>query len=135
MPPKAFIETQKLIDAEACQQKRHREPGRVERRQHEATAPAAAGGSQADDAAENRTNARRPARGKRNTERGRAKHAAWFVVGKKARVFVECSDLDQADQLQTESDDHESADDAYPRIAGDRRADESGGCAEQKKDD
>src|SRR5690242_2698462 len=135
MPPKAFVETQKLIDAETRQQKRHCKTGGIERRQHEAAAPATARRSQTDDAAENWTNARRPARGKRDAERGRTKHPAWLVVGKETGVFVERGDFEQTDQLQAESDDHESANDAHPRIACDGSADESGGRAEQQKDD
>ncbi len=55
--------------------------------------------------------------------------------GEEACVFVKCGDLEQADQLQTKSDDDDTADDSHPWIARDRGADQSRSCAEHKKDD
>ena len=62
------------------------------------------------------------------------KQAARFIVREEASVFVKCGDLQQADQLQTKSDDDYAANDSHPWIACDCGANQSRGCAEQQKD-
>src|SRR6185369_15753863 len=133
MPAKVFVKTQKLVDAETRQKKRHCESGRVKRRKHETAAPAAARGGESDDAAEYWTNAWSPTRCEGHSQRSRPENAAWFIVGEEACVFVECRNLEQADQLQTKRDDYETADNSHPRIARNRSANQTGSRTKDKK--
>src|SRR5205085_8256168 len=123
-----------LVDAETRHEERHGETRGVESRQDETAAPTAARRGETEYAAEDRADARRPAGGEREAQSERPQHAARPLVRELARVAIERADLQHAHQLQAEGDDDETADDAYPAVRDDGRADRARRRAEQQKD-
>ena len=76
---KVSIEAKKLIDGQAGDKKRNCKTGGIKRREHETAAPTATRGSETDDAAKYRADARRPAGGESHAEGRGAEQAARFI--------------------------------------------------------
>src|SRR2546428_8849502 len=94
------IETEKLVDAETCDQERHCKSGGIKCRKHQTALPTAGGCCQGHDSAEDRADARSPTGRKGNAQRQRSQHAPRLLVGKPPRVSVQVLNLEQSDQVQ-----------------------------------
>src|SRR6266850_7659703 len=94
------IESQKLVNPQPGHQKRNRQPGGVKDCQYQSAFPAAAGGCQSDNAAQNWANAWRPAGRESNAQRQRSQHSARLLARELAGVSVKVFDLQQSDQVQ-----------------------------------
>src|SRR5439155_8345856 len=96
--------------------------------------PAAGRGRQSHDAPENRPNAWGPSGREGDAQRQRSQNAAWLLAAELPRVAIEPLDLNQSNQVQTEDNDYDPANNSHPRVTDDRRSNQPGRRAQRDKD-
>src|SRR5271165_287029 len=106
----AVVELQKTLDAERCQQKRHRQSGRIDGEKKDAFPNCVLGCGESEHNRENRTDAGRPSKGKSKSNDKSAPGGRTAFKAMQSRVRQQGLDLQQAGQVQAEENDDRASD-------------------------